>query len=405
MPRVSFSNLTHSVLRRISPPILFELLNPHREFFIQAGYAAFPAQCPGRDDDATFDCTAIHTLIHSAAHDCPEKLDEALYFINSVADGDHSDRLLFGAGKAKVELNLDDDSTAADIAVRVWMRAPRIIESLHAEEHIEKAATLTFFVPAKRFPPPTEYRRLTTAQLEDIGRSLAPWFQKRKRGNACRVFQFHRADGVWFLVRHGDLLQRRATYSLETNQESSARFRPQVHDSIVFRPETGELGIRASGLLLVREYTKLMGRALFGDDTYFRSFAKYSLEPLRRGASSLAVTDHDDDVSRVVLTKIVFTHPGRATERVSLSCADVFEYLTRNNFALPPGALHAATFRVQFNDGGPPRELAIKSTSKARHLDDIDNFAFERFLLSRGFIVPAPEPSSDETTQLDMVAV
>lgn len=404
MPRVSFSNLTHSVLRRISPPILFELLNPHREFFIQAGYAAFPAQCPGRDEDAAFDCTAIHSLIHSVAHDCPEKLDEALYFINSVADGDHFDRLLFGAGKAKVELNLEDDSTAADIAVRVWMRAPRIIESLHAEEHIEKAATLTFFAPAKRLPQPADYRRLTTTDLDHLGRALGPWFQKRKRGNACRVFQFPRPDGIWFLLRHGDLLQRRAIYSLETNQESSARFRPQVHDSIIFRPDTGELGVCAGGFRLLRLYSRIMGRYLFGDDEYFHAAPKYTLEPLRRGAACLETKDVRSEVAWITLAKLSFAHPSSTTERVRIACSDVFAFFEQSRMPFPSADLYAATFRVQFASGGVPRDFSITSDTKARQLHDADHFALERFLMLRGFIVAKPE-LNDATTQLDLVAI
>lgn len=405
MPRLSLTNLNSTALRSISPPILFELLKDYREFFQKGGYPDFPTTAPGPDDDDAINCDAVLRLVLSAEHDCPEKLDEALFFINSVADAIHVSALQSAAERAIPPLDLDDEATAADIAVRIWLKAPRLIETIHAEEQIEQVGAHTFFTRRKRHPLPTDYRRLTPAELDTLGSSLAPWFGKRRRGHACRVFQFPRPDGIWFLFRHGDLVQRQATYSLKTHQESSARFRPQVHDCIVFRPATGELGICAPGLQLLRQYTKLMGRVLFGDDTYFRAFPKYSLEPLRHGASSLALTERDDDVSWVTLTKIVFTHPGRTSERVTLACADVFDFLTRSNLALPPGPLHAATFRIQFNNGESPREFSINSASKARHLDDIDHRALERFLLSRGFIVPAPEPSTDEPTQLDMVAV
>lgn len=405
MPRLSLSNLTSNALRSVSPPVLFELLHPYSEFFCKGGYPEFPRSAPGLGDEEAINCDAVLRLVLSTEHDCPEKLDEALFFINSVADPAHAGILQLAAERASPPLDLDDEATAADIAVRIWLKSPRLIESIHAEEQIDQLGAHTFFTRRKRQPLPTEYRRLTSDDLDTLGSSLAPWFGKRRRGHACRVFQFPRPDGIWFLFRHGDLVQRQATYSLKTHEESSARFRPQVHDCIVFRPTTGELGIRAPGLQLLREYTKLMGRVLFGDDSYFRAFPKYSLEPLRQGSASLTLTERDDDVAWVTLTKIVFTHPGRTSERVALACSDVFDFLARTNLSLPPGPLHAATFRIQFNNGEPPREFPINSASKARHLDDIDHLALERFLLSRGFIVPAPEPSSDEPTQLDMVAV
>ena len=405
MPRLSLNNLSASTLRRISPPVLFELLSPYREFFRKGGYPDFPSTAPGLDDDEAIQCDAVLRLVLSTEHDCPEKLDEALFFINSVADAAHDTALQSVIDRAHPPLDIDDESTAADIAVRIWLRDPRLIETIYAEEQIDQVGAHTFFTRGKRHPLPADYRRLTAQELDTLGASLAPWFGKRRRGHACRVFQFTRNDGIWFLFRHGDLVQRQATYSLKTHQESSSRFRPQVHDCIVFRPTTGELGIRAPGLQLLREYTKLMGRVLFGDDAYFRVFPKYSLEPLRQGVASLTLTEPDDDVTWATLTKIVFTHPGRTSEKVTLACSDVFDFLTRSEMTIPPGAIHAATLRVQFNNGEPSREFSINSTSKARHLDDINHSAMERFLLRRGFIVPAPEPKNDEPTQLDMVAV
>ena len=380
MPRLIFNNLTPSALQRISPPILFELLSPYREFFRKGGYPDFPASAPGAEDDEAINCDAVLRLVLGTEYDCPEKLDDIVALAKTGA-------------------------SAADIAVRIWLRDPRLIETIYAEAQIEQVGAHTFFTRGKRYPLPTDYRRLEAEQLDTLGSSLAPWFGKRRRGHACRVFQFTRSDGIWFLFRHGDLVQRQATYSLKTHQESSSRFRPQVHDCIVFRPATGELAICAPGLQLLREYTKLMGRVLFGDDAYFRVFLKYTLEPLRQGVASLNLTEPDDDVTSATLTKIVFTHPGRTSEKVTLACSDVFDFLTRSQMMIPPGAIHAATFRVQFNNGEPSREFSINSTSKARHLDDINHSAMERFLLRRKFIVPAPEPKIDEPTQLDMVAV
>ncbi len=405
MPRLSLNNLSSAALRRISPPILFELLHPYREFFRKAGYPDFPVTAPGPDDDDAINCDAVLSLVLSTEHDCPEKLDEALFFINSVADVAHVSALQAAADRAEPPLDLDDEATAADIAVHIWLRAPRLIETIHAEEQIEQVGAHTFFIRGKRHPLPTDYRRLTPQELDTLGASLAPWFGIRRRGHACRVFQFNRPDGLWFLFRHGDLVQRQPTYSLKTHQESSSRFRPQVHDCIVFRPATGELGIRAPGLQLLRVYTKLMGRVLFGDESYFHAFPKYSLEPLRKGVACLTLTGPDDDISWASLTRIVFTHPGRTSERVTLACADVFDFLSRTGLTLPPGAIHAATFRVQFNNGEPSREFSINSSSKARHLEDVDHITLERFLLRRGFIVPAPDPGNDAPTQIDMVAV
>jgi len=405
MPLLKLNNLTPASLRQISPPLLFELLSPYAEFFRRSGYPQFPATPPAADDDTALDCDAVYRLVLSTEHDCPEKLDEALFFINRVADRSHGPILAAAAEKADPPLEFDEEASAADLAVLLWLRSPRLLEALHAEEHIDQERAHTFFICGKSQPPPLSFRRLTEEDLDRLGASLAPWFAKRGRGRACRVFKFERKDAIWFMIRHGDLVQRHATYSLKTHQESSSRFRPQVHDSIVFRPHTGELGICAPGLQLLREYTRLMGRVLFGDETYFRVFTKYSLEPLRAGPSCLELLSPDEDIAWASLTRVTFTHPGRVAEKVTLACSDVFDFLSRSALQIPPGAIHSATLRVQFHDGGGPRDFLINSASKARHFEDQCHLALEGFLLRRGFIVPAPQPRDDAPTQLDMVAV
>jgi hypothetical protein len=401
VPRLSLSNLHPDSLRRITPAVLFELLQPYRDFFRRSGYPTFPDSPPPDEKDA-FDYDAIYHFVTSAEFDCPERLDEALYFINGVASDLHAAALLEAATKERIELDLPADASAGDVAVRTWLRAPRLIEMRHAEGQIGRDTTLTFYRPAKRTPAPADYHTLTDDELDSLGRSLAPWFHNRKRGHACRVFQFKRPEGIWFLVRHGDLVHRRATYSLKTHEESTSRYRPQVHDSIVFRPATGELGIRATGIQLLRLYSTVMGRWLFGDDDYFRAQPKYTLEPLRRGPSVLDTGEFREEIAWIALTRLKFAHPGRLSESVTVKCADVFGYFGQAGIDFPTGVLRGATFRVQFAAGEAPREFSITSDTKARQLKDADHIALERFLMTRGFIV-AQEAPEDAPTQLTLV--
>lgn len=401
MPRLSLSHLHPESLRRISPAILFELLQPYGDFFRRSGYPTFPISSPPDEKDA-FDYDVLYHFVTSAEFDCPKRLDEALYFINGVASDWHAASLLETAARHGVELDLPADASAGDVAVRTWLRAPRLVEMRHAEGQIGREATLTFYRPARRTPAPREHHTLTDEELDLMGRSLAPWFHSRKRGHACRVFQFNRSEGIWFLIRHGDLVHRRATYSLKTHEENTSRYRPQVHDSIVFRPATGELGIRATGIQLLRLYSTVMGRWLFGDDDYFRAQPKYTLEPLRRGPAVLETGEFREEIAWIALTRLKFSHPGRVSESVTVKCADVFGYFEQASTAFPAGALRGATFRVQFAGGVPPREFSITSDTRARQLNDADHVALERFLMTRGFIVAQQAPE-DAPTQLTLV--
>lgn len=388
-------------MRRISPPLLFELLRPYRDFIRRNGYPNFPDSPPAAGDDP-IDCDAIFRLVTSAEYDCPERLDEALYFINSVASTDHVQALLEAARSQGVTVDLGDDASVGDIAVHLWLHAPRLIERRHAEAQIGRAATLTFYRPAKATPAPAEYHTLTDEELREMGRSLAPWFHNRRRGRACRVFQFKRRDGVWFLIRHGDLVQRSATYSLKTHEESTSRYRPQVHDAIFYRPATGELGIRASGIGLLRFYSKIMGRWLFGDDDFFRATPKFTLEPLRAGRSVLEADDFREDIAWITLTRLKFAHPGRRMESVTIKACDVYDYLEQSRTDFPTGALRGATFRVQFASGDGPRDFSITSDTKARQLNDEDHVILHQFMMARGFIVAQPIPEN-VPTQLTLV--
>src|SRR5690606_17999013 len=86
-----------------------------------------------------------------------------------------------------------------------------------------------------------------------------------------------------------------------------------------------------------KEYRKVFGRHLYGDDSFFGGESKYTLEPLRKlGEDALAPVE---GIEEVVLTEADFLWGGSHHEREIRKADDLFAaYRDRNGVfpATPP---------------------------------------------------------------------
>ena len=365
-------------LKTIGHTHLLALLSPHRGYLSARGVGL-----PGPEEADGVDYDALVSVLMAPDSDTPPAMADALYFIHEMATPEGMDTLLQEAERNGIPLDDGSDHTPADVAVQVWLRNPDLLERKHAEQFLTRPRTFEYFQTDRRSPP--EFEAPTPRELKPLESALDDWFEGKKRGRGCRVFVFPRADGVWFLVRHGDPFKREG--SIKDGESSSVFYRPEKHDVLVYQPKLGELRMNAASKGEKDLYRTMFGLHLFGSEEFFPGRAKYSLEPLRDdGEMSLVCTDVEG-IEWVKLKEIHFFWGGSEGEVEIRKANDIFAALAARNRTLPQKArIVRAGFHVKFADAKPPRSVTLRPSNVAQYARDSDAEILEEWLLKRGFI-------------------
>src|SRR5690606_7067870 len=117
------------------------------------------------------------------------------------------------------------------------------------------------------------------------------WFQKRRMGCGCRVFNYTRGHETWFLIRHGDYYRRESAVA-DDGSAASVLFRPEKFDVLVYDSFTNEIRINARTPTRRDRSRTTCGLELFGRENYFPETNNYPLDPIRRdGPASVECVD------------------------------------------------------------------------------------------------------------------
>lgn len=394
MPTVNLRRFSQpDQLKRIERSNLLKLLLPHKDFFAARGVMLPPV---GQEDGLDYE--GLAKVFMEPDTDTPDELAEALYMIHEMATPEGMEDLLTEAEHRGITLDGSPDATPADVAVRVWLRDRDLLERKHAEQYLTRPRSFEYYQtgvsPIPAFRPPARER------LAVLERDLDDWFEAKKRGRGCRVFVFPKADGVWFLVRHGEPYKREG--SLEGGQSSHVFYRPEKHDVLVYDPAIGELRINARTKGEKQLYREKLGLHLFGDEEFFPNEGKYTLEPLRGdGAESLVCLDVEG-IDWVKLKEIRFYWGGSEHEVEIRKAADVFAAFAARERPLPSKPrIIGASFQVKFTDSKTPRVVTIRPSNIAQYTRDDDSVIVEDWLAKRGFrIVERQEEREEDATLL-----
>jgi len=367
-------------LKKITPRYLLEFLSPYREFFTGRGVQLPSVSAPDR-----FDYPALVGVFMNPEPDAPQELLEALFFVDEMANPTSMDALLEEAERLAIRLDGGADLTPADVAVQVWLRNRDILERKHAEQSTTRPRTFEYFSKngtqqLSLFKPPS---RPETRQLES---ELDEWFERKRRGRGCRVFDFPRAKEVWFLVRHGEPYRREG--AIEDGKSTSVYYRPERYDVVVYSTETAELRVHAGTKGEKELYRQKFGEHLFGNKDFFLGEAKYTLEPLRRDGVRALVCADVEGMDWVKLIEVHIFWGGAYSHLEIRKAEDVFAALKAEGGRMPrkPGIVRAK-FLVKFTDMKRPRTVTIRAGNIAQYTRDDDSVAVEEWLVRRGFIV------------------
>lgn len=378
------------VLKTISPQNLYDLLAPYAGYLAGRGVTLrAPARLRAVPDDfgvedvEVVDYEILARVLANPDADVPGDLVNALYLISESCTPSIVESLLMSPG---VQVGASQEQSAADIATQALLRAPYLLERLHAQQFVGARQSFRYYLtrelPSGPVPSPSE------EVLEDLQRDLASSFESRKMGTQVRVLAYPSTHEVLFLVRHGEGFRRQSVQ--QKGRSTSVFFRPEKHDIVAYTHSIGELRINAEER--ERElYRRAFGRHLFADESYFpEKNSKYSLEPLRQGRSSISCADVDG-IEWVVLKEIRSAFGGSHNEMKTHSADDLFAALEDRGGAFPGGKLIGARFEVRFSDARTPRIVHINPPARAKFTRDSDGARIAEWLVKRGFDVSRRE--------------
>ena len=366
------------LLRGIARPHLLAFLRRYAEYFAGQGLTL------PEDDTEALNYPRLSEILLSPDPSTPPELSEALFYVNEISTAEGFDDLQAAIVEAGLDLVVDEEVTPADLAIQVWMREPRIIEKVHAEQRFLKARSFVYFKPdlpeVPTWSPPTE---ATLVQLES---AMDRWFVKKRRGQYCKVYLYQKSGHIWFLVRHGKPYTREAV--IEAGESAAQFFRPEKFDVLAYNPATGELRINAETQGERQLYREEFGFHLFGEREFFNRTSCFDLEILRQqGRDALLCTDVEG-MEWVTLKSVEIYRGGPMKESEIRRAEDLFAALERREQAFPHGGrITKATFQVKFANSKIPRIVTVYAGNRAQFKRDGDAEIIEMWLALRGFIV------------------
>ncbi len=378
------ANLT---LRRFSKLEMIAAIHPRHLRVFLAPYTGYleqrGVQLPAGDESLAFPYGAIAQLLMTPDAAMPGEMVEALYYIHEMATPQGHDAMIEALEETGLELESDERATALDLAMQIWLKAPRLLERLHAEQNLFRPRSFEYYRSAEgplpgSIEPDEEARRRLEADLDR-------WFVRKRRGRTAQVHIYNQSDSVWFLVRHGEPYKFENV--IKEGESGCIFFRPEKFDVIVFEPQTGEIRINARTKGERELYRTMLGQHLFGDPEFFGERSRFILEPLARDGQAALVCRDIAGLEWVKLKEVHLFWGGLHGEVEIRKADDLFDALAMRGNSLPRHVrMTKACFAVKFVHAKVPRTVTISSSNRAQYKRDDDGGIIEQWMRRRGFI-------------------
>jgi len=366
------------LLKQIDSPLLVQFLTPHAAYLAGRGVDLSGANA--------LDYDALAAALADPGDDAPDALLEAIFFVDEATDGEFADTLLDEAEREGIALVDGQEASPADIAVRLWIADPHVLQNLHAERFLVRPKRFISLLTTGDSLPALNC--VTDEMVAAMQLDLDGFYEKRKKGRGARVFRFMRDDGVWFLVRHGERLKRQG--KIENEQPGSIFYRPEKFDVLIYNAALGELAVHAATQGEIEAYCRTIGSRVFGDASLFdvaMLTEKYTLNPIRIDGPACLVCTDVPGIESVRLTELQWRYNSHLYHVAIHRSDDVFEALKTIRPGIPGNAtLVKATFKVKFEGAVRERTVVIRPPNIANYDRESDAALVEEWMRRRGFI-------------------
>ena len=420
-----FSN--PETLRKIRRDLLLAWLRPSAAYLAARGVvlpecgvrSAESAECgmqnaecgmPNRGGEgawpAAIDYDKLAGIFLEPTPEMPAALVDSVFLIHGMAIAQGMEVLVEGAETHGLDLGLREGMTPADVAVRMWLLNPQLLEALNHSHELTRPRSFRYFSTDAEVVP--TFEGPSGEQVAALEERLDAFYAAWGRGKGARVFvsggpetggmangRSPMANGrEWsFLVRHGGACRREG--AMENGEPTSVFFRPQKYDLLKYATARGEMAVNCCCDRERRVLLRLFGSCLFGRKDFFPGTARYTLAPLPLGRECLACADIPG-IESASLTEVHLFSREEPWNLLIRKADDVFELIERGDLRWPRSVeeITRATFRVKFRGAKRPRRLSIVPCNKALYGRDSDSGILERWLKARGFILDCSEDES-----------
>ena len=369
------------MLRKIDREHLLLFLHPHSEYFSRRGL-----ELPSPESSHDLDYKALSMALANPDPTANPELFDALFLVHELSTSEAFDEVQEAIKDQKIDEEIPSDLSPADLAIRVFLMNPDILDRVHARQELRRPRTFVYFQAQGKTNGGIDFPG--DDQIMTIEEALNTGFVRKRRGKTAKVIPFNGDDNMWFLIRRGAVLNRQGIIRND-GESDSLYYRPERYDTVVYNPDNNEIrmNVRNNSKWLLELYRCVFGYQLFGNMNYFEGKNKFTLEPLRQdGKVSLECGDVDG-IDKVTLTEYTILYDPNFNESVTRRADDIFGLLGARNHEFPKGGnLVKAKFKIKFSGSKNPRSVTIKKGNCAGFKIDDDSLVLEQWLTNRGFI-------------------
>jgi len=373
-----------TILKSIEPDLLIRLLKPYKDWLETS---EIDLRNAGNLNESTLDKLSM-ALMDGAG--LPPGLPELQSLIDDMSKPDMFDRLLDCAKSAK--LRLPGNVTGVDLAVRLYLKAPQLLEEVRLEVASLKPRKISRYMAQSEEVP--DVPDGVEESISTFERALAKDFQSRKRGTGTRVHFYREPTGFRLMIRRGDSLRSQAVID---DDDATRRLilRPELYDVVRYDTQHGDLLVNARAKGDTLAYCRLIGRHLFKNNFLFDAAdtpVRYTLEPIRDQERVVLSAAEFASIEYVSLCVLDLEHPSHDNVRTRLGPDDAITALDLAGGQINPTAvLRRAQYKFKMVNEKRERSVIIIPPITAIYEHDDLAEEIEEFIERRGLLLPRME--------------
>ncbi|MCM2370710.1 hypothetical protein [Aporhodopirellula aestuarii] len=286
-------------------------------------------------------------LLRTPTRSAPSELIEAQFHIDEVANDRGMESLILAYSKAGIPLPTDDELTPADLAMRTWMSHPELLRRSNYQRIATSQRSFRHYM--NRHEKPMPFQLPTTVVINAMEKRLSTFNRDRHRGGGTALWMHDVGDVLAFVVRRGENLKRGEFIEGEKSRYQVQR--PAGYDTILVQKQLGELHVHASLISEHREYCRLIGEYLFGDEDFFPTSELFDLSPIHELGEDIESPAFIDGIESVQLDEVTEMFMGSQNLTKTFRGRRIFVQLREHQQQLTLGTrITKAKFRFTLRD-------------------------------------------------------
>lgn len=342
MPAFRSPSFLNNDFGSVDLDLLRDFLLPFSNYFAARNFTISADTC---FDEDRF--KKLARLLRTPTRSAPSELIEAQFHIDEVANDRGMESLILAYSKAGIPLPTNDELTPADLAMRTWMIHPELLRRSNYERIATSQRSFRHYM--NRHEKPMPFQLPTTVVINAMEKRLSTFNRDRHRGGGTALWMHDVGDVLAFVVRRGENLKRGEYIEGEKSRYQVQR--PAGYDTILVQKQLGELHVHASLISEHREYCRLIGEYVFGDEDFFPTSELFDLSPIHELGEDIESPAFIDGIESVQLDEVTEMFMGSQNLTKTFRGRRIFVQLREHQQQLTLGTrITKAKFRFTLRD-------------------------------------------------------